>query len=57
MTKDCCWIGPEKMLACSVIREVIVIALFTCPFERPVFNKLSNPCEDWKLFCKPASTL
>ena len=30
MTKDCYGKVLEKILACSVIREMIVIALFTC---------------------------
>ena len=36
MTKDCYWIGTvlKKILTCSVSREMIIIALFTCLYMK-----------------------
>ena len=49
----------KKILACSVSRNVIVIALDLAVSERParpMFIKLSYSYDDRKLFCEPAST-
>ena len=56
VSKKCYWKGVKKILACSVSRQVIVIASFTCLCLKGQLGLFSLRCNDRKLFCELAST-
>ena len=59
MTENCYWIGAEESIGKISKSEndrnsLIYLSLFERQV-RPMFKQFSNPCDNWKLFCEPAS--
>ena len=59
MTKYNYLIGAEENIgmlsdSCNDRDRFIYLSLFEVQVW-PMLNKLSYPCDDWKLFCEPAS--